>query len=122
MPPHTDPVEPAAIIAAAAAEGGGGVPVQHQARLLGLLLSFLRGHVIEGLEVKPSTVPAAGQGLFAARSFPADELVCVYSGTSVSLAEALRRKAAGVHGDYVMSGFGLNWRVDAGDHPEVMAR
>ena len=92
-------------------------------RLLRTLLTFLRGHVGDGgLEVKPSTVPAAGQGLFATRPFPKGTLLCVYRGTSVSLVEAMRRKARGEHGDYVMGGFGANVRLDAGPHPEVLAR
>merc|ERR1712096_456232 len=75
-----------------------------------------------GLKVGPSTVQGAGLGLFAARPFPRDSLLCVYSGTSVSLVEAMRRRDAGEHGDYVMGGFGANGRVDAGPHPEVLAR
>ena len=46
---------------------------------LDLLLTFLRGHVAaNGLEVKTSTIPAAGNGLFTTRSFPKGTLLCVY--------------------------------------------
>ena len=84
---------------------------------------FLRGHVDGGgLEVRASTVPGAGRGLFAARHFARGSLLCVYRGTTVSLVEAIRRKEAGEHGDYVMGGFGANVRIDAGGHPEVLAR
>lgn len=96
---------------------------KQRARLLRVLLTYLRGHVGGGgLEVRPSTVPAAGQGLFAARHFAGGALLCVYRGTAVSLVEAMRRKEAGEHGDYVMGGFGANVRIDAGPHPEVLAR
>ena len=96
--------------------------VADQIFLLRLLLSFLRGEARGKLAVRASTVSGAGQGLFAARPFRKDELLCVYSGTPVSLAEAMRRQQAGDHGDYVMGGFGPNWRVDAGPHPGVKAR
>ena len=90
---------------------------------LDLLLTFLRGHVAaNGLEVKTSTIPAAGNGLFTTRSFPKGTLLCVYSGTPVSLTQAMRREKQGRHGDYVMGGFGLFWRVDAEPHPKVLAR
>lgn len=97
--------------------------IEYKIALLELLLCFLRGHVGDnGLLVKASTVPAAGQGLFVTRNFPKNTLLCVYRGTAVSLAEAMRRSNAGEHGDYVMGGFGANLRIDAGPHPEVLAR
>jgi hypothetical protein len=96
--------------------------VEHRVQVLGLLLTFLRGNVLEGLEVKVSTISQAGNGLFATRRFLNGALLCVYSGTSVSLTQAMQRAKDGQHGDYVMGGFGPFWRVDAGPHPEVLAR
>ena len=100
-------------------------PLQ-KVHVLDLLLTVLRGHVsnqnVEGVTVKVSTIPQAGQGLFTTRSYSQGDLLCVYSGTSVSLTQALQRQEAGIHGDYVMGGFGLFWRVDAGPHPNVLAR
>ena len=91
--------------------------------MLRVLLTYLRGNVADnGLVVRPSAVPVAGQGLFTTRRFPRDTLLCVYRGTSVSLVEAMKRKQAGEHGDYVMAGFGWNLRIDAGPHPNVLAR
>jgi len=96
--------------------------VEHRVQVLSLLLTFLRGNVLEGLEVKASTIPHAGNGLFTTRSFPKGTLLCVYSGTSISLTQAMQRANDGKHGDYVMGGFGPFWRVDAGPHPKVLAR
>tara|TARA_B100000795_G_C22624525_1_gene370156 strand:- start:67 stop:624 length:558 start_codon:yes stop_codon:yes gene_type:complete len=90
--------------------------------VLETLMIFLRGNVLDGLVVQNSTIPQAGNGLFTTRSFPKGALLCVYSGTSVSFAQAMKRQRDGIHGDYVMGGFGLNWRVDAEPHPEVLAR
>ena len=44
--------------------------VEHRVQVLSLLLTFLRGNVLEGLEVRASTIPHAGNGLFTTRSFP----------------------------------------------------
>ncbi|CAK0835934.1 unnamed protein product [Prorocentrum cordatum] len=84
---------------------------------LGVLLAYLRGDG-GGLEVRASLIPGAGRGLFAARAFGEGDLLCVYSGTPVPLAQVVRRE---VSTDYLMGGFGL-YSVDASAHPEVLAR
>lgn len=93
-----------------------------QVNALEALLVFLRGHVRSGLEVRRSTIQKAGQGLFTTRNFRRGELLCVYRGDKVSLMQAIKRRKNGTHGDYVMAGFGLNWRIDAEKHPHVLAR
>ena len=96
--------------------------LEQKNHILRLLLILLRGHVLNGLTVRTSTINNAGNGLFTTKSFKRGSLLCIYSGTPVSLTQAMKRQKEGVHGDYVMGGFGLFWRVDAGPHPEVMAR
>ena len=96
--------------------------VRQRLHVLDLLLVLLRGHALNGLQMLPSTIAQAGNGLFTTRSFPRGALLCVYSGTSISLTQAMQRKKEGIHGDYVMGGFGMFWRVDAGPHPTVLAR
>jgi len=96
--------------------------LEGKVRVLDTLLTFLRGHVESGLEARASTIPQAGDGLFTTRAVAEGTLLCVYKGTSLSLIEAMKRKEKGVHGDYVMGGFGPFWRVDAGPHPDVLAR
>lgn len=49
-----------------------------------------------GLQVLPSKIPDAGQGLFADRPFAAGELLCVYSGKAVPLAQVLRGASQGL--------------------------
>ena len=84
---------------------------------------YLRGHACDGgLEPRPSTVPAAGEGLFATRRFAAGELVCVYRGKRVSLADVNQLSLADGERDYVMGGFGLLWHVDAREAAGVKAR
>ena len=48
----------------------------------------------------------------------AGELICVYSGTVLTLVQLMHTADR----DYVMGGFGLNAHVDARDHPHVLAR
>ena len=96
--------------------------VRQRLQVLDLLLILLRGHALNGLQMLPSTIEQAGNGLFTTRSFPRGALLCVYSGTSISLTQAMQRQKEGTHGDYVMGGFGMFWRVDAGPHPTVLAR
>ena len=102
---------------------GAQLSLSEKLELLEALLIFLRGKPETGLRVAESSIPGAGLGLFTTRAYSkVGSLLCVYRGTKVGLAEAMRRKAKGEHGDYVMGGFGLNWRIDAGPHPEVYAR
>merc|ERR1719291_708583 len=82
-------------------------------------MAYLRGDA-GGLEVRPSLVPAAGQGLFTTRRFVEGEILCVYSGVSFpSLSASSSQDVA--KKDYVMGGFGL-YSIDAADCPEVLAR
>lgn len=82
-----------------------------------VLLTYLKGDG-GGLEVKDSAIPRAGSGLFATRRFAAGELICVYSGTVLKMAE---RISNALSSDYVMGGFAM-YAIDAGPHPEVLAR
>ena len=68
--------------------------------------------------VKPSTIPNAGNGLFAARDFAPGDTVCEYTGKVLTLVQAL--KAA--DSTYMMGGFGLNVHLDARECPESMGR
>jgi len=86
------------------------------------LLIFLRGEARGLLEVRPSLIPNAGDGLFVVRPVPAGAWLCVYSGTAVPLAELVKAKERGDSlSDYLMGGFGL-YSVDAADHLDVLAR
>uniref|UniRef100_A0A0G4GDC7 SET domain-containing protein n=1 Tax=Chromera velia CCMP2878 TaxID=1169474 RepID=A0A0G4GDC7_9ALVE len=75
------------------------------------------------LEVKDSSIPGAGQGLFL-REVEEDEgakkgdVLCEYTGTHLTLLQFLRTKDR----TYVMGGFGLNCHIDAGPHKNVLAR
>ncbi|KAH0472019.1 MAG: hypothetical protein KVP17_005218 [Porospora cf. gigantea B] len=71
-----------------------------------------------GLEVRQSTLPGAGLGLFTTRLYQDTDHICTYSGTVLSLRQFLLTTDK----RYVMGGFGLNHHVDAKDHPEVLAR
>lgn len=87
------------------------------------LLLFLRGEKEGLLEVRESLLPGAGRGLFARHAIAKGMWLCVYTGTVHSLGALLRAKNNGEHlsSDYLMGGFGL-FSVDAGPHPEVLAR
>ena len=91
-------------------------------RALRVVATYLRGHALGAVEVRPSFIAAAGQGLFAAAAIPCGALICVYSGRVLSLRQAMALTV--VERDYVMGGFGLNTHVDAsGDaHSGVYAR
>ena len=71
-----------------------------------------------GVEVRPSTIPGAGNGLFAARDFSEGQLVCEYTGEILTFLQAM--KAADK--TYLMGGFGLNVHVDARHCPDSMGR
>ena len=55
-----------------------------------------------GVEVRPSMVPAAGDGLFASRDFAEGELLGEYRGRVLSLVQAHKLE----NRDYLMGGFG----------------
>ncbi|CEM26558.1 unnamed protein product [Vitrella brassicaformis CCMP3155] len=57
-------------------------------------------------------------GLFACKAFRRGEVLCEYSGTVLTLRQLLQQRDR----TYVMGGFGLNAHIDAGPHPEVLAR
>lgn len=84
------------------------------------LLLFARGHVLATLEVKPSNIPEAGNGLFATRNITNGSFLCVYRGTKLSLAKVMSLPMSAR--DYIMGGFGLNAHVDASQHTDVLAR
>ena len=72
------------------------------------------------VEVKPSLIQGAGNGLFASKRFEEGDVLCKYVGTPLTLAQSMKRTQE--EKVYVMGGFGLNVRLDAGPHPEVLAR
>ncbi|KAJ1623932.1 hypothetical protein T492DRAFT_1051641 [Pavlovales sp. CCMP2436] len=74
----------------------------------------------KGLDVRPSLVVGAGEGLFALRGFLEGELVCEYVGRVLSLAEVMRMSVP--DRDYVMGGFGLNVHVDGRHNHNMLAR
>ncbi|CAJ1327195.1 unnamed protein product [Effrenium voratum] len=80
------------------------VSTAHPQGLLHFYLTYLRGDA-GGLAVRPSKVPDAGSGLFATRRFAPGELLCVYRGKSIPLAQVLKGNVT--ERDYLMGGFGL---------------
>ena len=68
--------------------------------------------------VKESTIPGAGQGLFATAAINKGDILCEYTGTELTLLQTIRLKDK----TYLMGGFGLNCHIDAKDHPDVLAR
>ena len=82
---------------------------------------YIRGHMAgDALVVSKSLIENAGNGLFAAKRLAKAELLCVYRGTKLSLAQTLKLQIS--EKDYLMGGFGLNVHVDASNHPNVLAR
>ncbi|CAD7964057.1 unnamed protein product [Amoebophrya sp. A25] len=82
-----------------------------------------------GLSCRPSTIPGAGQGLFATRNFRKDEWICVYFGRRVGFQERMKAATTAAtnatteeshatsssgapNTDYRLGGFGL-FSVDA---------
>jgi hypothetical protein len=72
----------------------------------------------EGLEVKQSNIPGAGNGLFAARTYRPGEVICEYTGKVISFLQAFKA----IDKTYIMGGFGLNFHIDAKDCPNSMGR
>ena len=62
-----------------------------------------------GVEVRPSLITGAGDGLFAARDFAKGEALGDYYGRVLSLLQAYQLEDR----DYLMGGFGINAHVDA---------
>ncbi len=62
----------------------------------------------DGLAVKPSTVPGAGQGLFAKRTFHNNEKIATYTGERITQRQLDQRYGAGHHtlGEYVIKKYG----------------
>ncbi|CAB1105190.1 unnamed protein product [Ectocarpus sp. CCAP 1310/34] len=77
----------------------------------------VKGIETETFEIKQSSIPGAGQGLFAREHFTAGAVVCEYTGRQLRTVEALRAPDK----SYLMR-LGPQVYVDALDHPEVMAR
>ena len=71
------------------------------------------------VEIRPSTIAGAGQGLFALADIPRGEVLGEYSGDRItSLAKWLRLK----NKDYIMTTDVPNLFLDAGARPEVVLR
>jgi hypothetical protein len=73
-----------------------------------------------GLDVRPSQVPGAGDGLWTARAFATGEVLCEYRGRVLSLPAVLRLSVR--ERDYVMGGFGLNAHVDGRHDLNMLGR
>ena len=70
------------------------------------------------LQVRPSRIEGAGDGLFVRRRIRAGTVMCEYAGTRLSLAQMLRTTDK----SYVMGGFGLNNHIDGRLHKDFHAR
>lgn len=68
--------------------------------------------------MRVSTIPEAGNGLFATRDFENGQLVCEYTGKVLTFMQALKCEDK----TYMMGGFGLNVHLDAKDCPDSMGR
>ncbi|KAG8459904.1 hypothetical protein KFE25_010953 [Diacronema lutheri] len=79
-----------------------------------------RGALCRGLDVRPSGVAGAGDGLFVTRPFAQGELICEYVGRVLSLARVMQMDVRAR--DYVMGGFGLNVHVDGRSDLNMLAR
>jgi hypothetical protein len=71
----------------------------------------------EELRVAPSRIPAAGEGLYAARAYGCGELIAVYTGTPLRTLGALRLPDK----SYLMR-LGPQCYIDAREHRGVLAR
>ncbi|MCC6221344.1 MAG: SET domain-containing protein [Deltaproteobacteria bacterium] len=69
------------------------------------------------LEVKPSTLANAGNGLFTTKGVAAGERICRYIGTRKSLLDVLRTRDRRFV--YMVN---LNSFIDPGPHPKVLGR
>ena len=89
---------------------------------LRVVASYLRGHALDSIAVRPSLIAAAGRGLFATAPIASGALICVYSGRVLTLKQVTQLSVA--ERDYVMGGFGINTHVDASGeaHAGVFAR
>ena len=70
-----------------------------------------------GAEPRRSTMPLAGQGLFATQRWPRGACICCYRGTVLRTRDAIRLKDK----SYLMR-LGPQVYVDARPHPHVLAR
>jgi hypothetical protein len=75
-------------------------------------------HMSGDVEVRPSRIPGAGNGLFALRNFKKGEVVCEYVGKVLTFLQMLKATDK----TYMMGGFALNIHLDAKDCPESMGR
>ncbi|EQC28509.1 hypothetical protein SDRG_13837 [Saprolegnia diclina VS20] len=73
--------------------------------------------IAEGLAVRPSRLPNAGDGLFATKPFTPGDAVCVYTGDILTTSEALHV----ANKSYLMR-LGQGVYVDARSRPNVAAR
>mmetsp|Transcript_7304 Transcript_7304/g.23262 ORF Transcript_7304/g.23262 Transcript_7304/m.23262 type:complete len:175 (-) Transcript_7304:420-944(-) len=63
----------------------------------------------QGVEARASSIPNAGDGLYATRHFSKGEVLGEYHGRVLTLYQATRLE----NRDYLMGGFGINAHVDA---------
>ncbi len=71
----------------------------------------------EWLEVRPSLIPGAGNGLFTTRFCAAGTMLCEYKGTRLTGAQLLRTR----DWSYIDT-YGRQFFIDARQHPGVKAR
>jgi hypothetical protein len=73
-----------------------------------------------GLDVRPSQIRGAGNGLWTVRKFASGEVLCEYRGRVISLADvhsmSLRER------DYVMGGFGVRVHLDGAHDLNMLGR
>jgi hypothetical protein len=74
-----------------------------------------------GLRVKPSTIPNAGLGLFAAVDIPADTVIAYYRGQRLTRKQLDRRYGRHHQGDYVIK-IRPNVYIDACNTQSTVAR
>ncbi|CAN0413737.1 unnamed protein product, partial [Ectocarpus fasciculatus] len=71
----------------------------------------------EPVYVAVSTLPQAGQGLFASRNIAEGELLCCYEGTVILCPEHIEASSS----DYLAQHSGTSWAIDA-EFSEYRAR
>jgi SET domain-containing protein len=65
----------------------------------------------DGVDIGPSTIPEAGNGVFAARDFEKGEPVTAYEGEIINHAEAQARRSQG-HGSHLRTLVSQRWAID----------
>ncbi|CAM9506663.1 unnamed protein product [Chrysoparadoxa australica] len=93
--------------------------MEHDAHARLVLSQLLQASEVKdnGLVVKPSSIKAAGLGLYTTKKRDKGEVVAVYTGTELSTVEAMRTKDK----SYLMR-LGPQLYIDAKNHPHVLPR